>query len=59
MGIAVLDIGTSSMRGILYDDQGNKLFTEQTGYSPVYLPGDRVEQAPGDWKEAMEKVMKA
>ena len=59
MGIAVLDIGTSSMRGILYDEQGNKLFTEQINYSPVYLPGDQVEQNPRDWKDAMEKVMKA
>ena len=59
MGIAVLDIGTSSMRGILYGGKGKKLFTEQVMYSPVYLPGDRVEQDPGDWKNAMERVMRA
>lgn len=59
MGIAVLDIGTSSMRGILYSEKGEKLFCGQVAYSPLYLENDWAEQEPSDWKEAMERVMKA
>lgn len=59
MGIAVLDIGTSSMRGILYSETGEKLFLRQISYSPIYMEHNRVEQAPSDWKTAMEQVMKA
>lgn len=59
MGVIVLDIGTSSMRGILYDNEGEKLFTRQASYSPVYMEHDWVEQNPADWKEAMEVTLKA
>lgn len=59
MGVIVLDIGTSSMRGILYDNEGEKLFTRQVIYSPVYMEHDWVEQNPTDWKEAMELTVKA
>lgn len=59
MGIAVLDVGTSSMRGVLYNDKGEKLFTDQASYSPVYLAHGWVEQNPLDWKMAMERTMKA
>lgn len=58
MGIIVLDIGTSSMRGILYNNKGEKLFTEQVCYSPVYMEHDWVEQNPKDWKAAMETTVK-
>lgn len=59
MGVIVLDIGTSSMRGILYDNEGEKLFTRQASYSPVYMEHDWVEQNPADWRQAMELTMKA
>lgn len=59
MGIIVLDVGTSSMRSILFDDAGIKLFTSQTEYSPTYLENDWVEQNPDDWKNAMEKNISA
>ena len=59
MGIIVLDIGTSSMRGIMYEDNGKKLFTKQIAYSPVYLEHGWVEQNPQDWKDAMEVTLKA
>lgn len=59
MGIIVLDIGTSSMRSVLYDDTGKKLFTRQIEYSPMYLEDDRVEQDTDDWKNAMEETLRA
>lgn len=58
MGIIVLDIGTSSMRGILYGNKGKKLFSCQAGYSPAYLEHDWVEQNPQDWKNAMEQTLR-
>ncbi len=59
MGIAVLDIGTSSMRGILYHNEGKKLFTKQIGYTPIYQENGWVEQNPRDWRQAAECSMRA
>ena len=59
MGIAVLDVGTSSMRGILYNDKGQKRFTRQISYSPLYLGEGRVEQEPAVWDTAMTQAMRA
>lgn len=59
MGIVVLDVGTSSMRGIFYSNEGKKCFTNQISYSPVYLEGDRAEQDPEDWRRAMRENLKA
>lgn len=59
MGIIVLDIGTSSIRSILYSDQGEKLYTDQLGYSPDYSSDGQVEQSPSDWINGMEKTIGA
>ena len=59
MGIAVLDVGTSSMRGILYTNQGKKQFTRQISYSPLYLGDGCVEQKPAVWDNAMAQIMRA
>lgn len=59
MGIAVLDVGTSSMRGILYTNQGEKRFTRQISYSPLYLGEGCVEQEPAVWDNAMTQIMRA
>lgn len=59
MALIVLDIGTSSMRGILYSRKGIKKYTAQADYSPMYLEHDWVEQNPLDWKSGMETVLKA
>ena len=36
MNILVIDIGTSSMRGILYRKDGKKLYVKQVKYQPTY-----------------------
>lgn len=59
MGILVLDVGTSSMRSILYDGAGKKMFTEQIEYSPDYLEHGWVEQSPKTWIHAMQTVLSA
>lgn len=57
MGIAVLDVGTSSMRGIFYNDKGQKKFTKQISYSPLYMGEVKVEQEPAVWDNAMAQIM--
>ena len=51
--VLVIDIGTSSMKGVLYDRFGKIQQMFQVQYSPEYLPSDRVEQDPRDWKNAL------
>lgn len=40
----VIDVGTSSMRGIVFGPRGEKRFSHQVPYRPTYLDGGRVEQ---------------
>lgn len=55
MNILVLDIGTSSMRGVLYDEDGHTVFTHQVKYS-VHSTGKNVEQSPTDWENALVEI---
>lgn len=50
MNILVIDVGTSSMRGILLTDDGKELTVTQKLYSVSYLENSWVEQNPSDWK---------
>lgn len=50
MNILVIDIGTSSMRGILYRKDGKKLYVKQVKYQPTYHADGGVEQEPHDLK---------
>lgn len=59
MSIIVVDVGTSSLRSILYSDEGRKLFTSQIEYSPTYLENDWVEEDPAHWTGSMEKTIAA
>lgn len=52
-GIIVIDVGTTSMRGILYDGEGRIKGREQRQNPPVYEPDGRVEQAPITWIEGL------
>lgn len=55
MQILVIDVGTSSMRGVLYDPTGKPLFAHQVPYH-VTAAGSRVEQDPADWTQALEEI---
>jgi glycerol kinase len=55
--IVVVDVGTQSMRTILYDRLGNSLFTSQKGYSPIFK-GIEVEQDPRTFKETLFLTLK-
>lgn len=58
MNVLVIDIGTSSMRGILFDQKGTKLSVEQVKYEPVKLPDGRIEQDPADWTGSVEQIVR-
>lgn len=52
----VIDIGTSSTRGILYDGEVNKLDVHQVQTSPIYN-GDIVEKDAKDFDIALDQIM--
>ena len=56
--IAVIDVGTSSMRGILYDGEPNPVFLRQSPYTPNFLTPELVEQDPLTWKQSLVSILK-
>ena len=48
-GIITVDIGTTSMRAILYDAAGTMVHTYQRDNAPDFFADGRVEQAPQAW----------
>lgn len=54
----VIDVGTSSMRGILYRETGHILVFRQIKYQPRYEAADIVEQAPHDWHHALHEIVR-
>ncbi len=48
-GLITLDIGTTSLRAILYDAQGRALHAEPRHNPPDYGDDGRVEQDPASW----------
>jgi len=52
--IITIDVGTMSMRAIVYDIEGSSLFTSSYEYHAIFLPESQVEQDPYDWKKALE-----
>lgn len=55
--IIVVDVGTQSLRAILYSLSGESLFTAQKGYSPTFK-GIEVEQNPRTFKDALMVSLK-
>ncbi len=58
MNILALDIGTTSMRGILFDAAGEVLATE-TVQTPLCIQKDRVEQSPETFVRGTVSICKA
>ncbi len=59
MNILVIDVGTSSMRGVIFTHDGQKLFCKQAAYRPLYLEDGWVEQPPEDWESALYAILSA
>jgi xylulokinase/glycerol kinase len=58
MNVLVIDVGTSSMRGILFDQNGRNISEVQELYSANYLENSWVEQNPADWENALYIILK-
>ncbi len=57
MNALIIDIGTSSMRGTLFTQDGERLVSQQVKYQPDKYPDGRIEQDPSDWTESIEKII--
>ena len=55
--ILSLDTGTTSMRGILFDERGRAVFTSQKTTSPRFPDTIRVEQDPLAWKQSLLEIL--
>ncbi len=55
--IIIIDVGTQSLRSILYSKKGEIKYMSQKGYSPVF-DGLNVEQDPRTWKENLLLTLK-
>lgn len=58
MNILVIDVGTSSMRGILLTHEGKELVKKQCFYKPFYGKNGWVEQKASDWERALFIITK-
>lgn len=56
MNILVIDVGTSSIRGTVYDKEGKAVFCRQEHYQVHYSEDGRAEQDPSDWSDALVKI---
>lgn len=56
--ILVIDIGTSSMKGMLYNINGEIQKNVKVDYQPDYSGDNIVEQDPLDWKNALFDIVK-
>lgn len=56
MNCLIIDIGTSSMRGILFTEKGERLAIHQVIYEPTKYPDGRIEQSPLDWTNSLEEI---
>ena len=56
--ILVLDVGTSSTRGILLKASGKELCRHQIRYSPEYLADGRVEQEPEIFTDTLDEILR-
>ena len=59
MNILVMDVGTSSMRGVLLTHEGEELTEKQYFYSVSYMENSWAEQNPSDWENALYDIIRA
>jgi glycerol kinase len=56
--VIAVDIGTTSLRATLYDEQGAALHREQRHNPPSYLDDGRVEQDPDSWMQHLADALR-
>jgi glycerol kinase len=55
--ILTIDVGTMSIRAIIYNIEGKSLFTSSFEYHTIIWPEGLVEQDTKDWAEGLAKIM--
>ncbi|MDR0440421.1 MAG: carbohydrate kinase [Candidatus Accumulibacter sp.] len=58
-GVITVDIGTTSVRGALYDAGGRLIHMQARENAPRYLSDGRVEQDASTWKAILPEVLKS
>lgn len=58
MSILVIDVGTSSIRGILFDNDGKDIFEHQVNYKVRFFNEIFAEQNARDWLDAIIDICK-
>ncbi len=57
MNILTIDVGTSSMRGVVISEKGRFEDKKQIPYSPDQMGSGIVEQDPSDWENALVELL--
>ena len=57
--VITVDIGTTSLRAIVYDEGGRALHLDQRHNPPSYLDNGRVEQDPASWHTQVLAVLRS
>lgn len=57
-GVVSIDIGTTSLRAVLYDAQGRVHHSEQRASAPQYGPGGSVEQDARIWHDGVIALLR-
>lgn len=57
MNSLIIDIGTSSMRGLLFTQYGKRLAFHQILYAPIKYEDGRIEQPPDNWIRFLEEIV--
>lgn len=56
--ILVIDVGTSSMRGVLFDEAGKVIHVVQKKYQTLYTSPILVEEEPAVWRATLLGILK-
>lgn len=57
MNVLVIDVGTSSMRGILFSEKGEILLQHQVKYNVTFMSNGWAEQNASDWQDALYDIL--
>lgn len=55
--VLAIDVGTQSIRGVLFSLQGEELFSASYSYSPKFLSDGKVRQSAEDWDRGVTDVL--
>ncbi len=58
MNYIITDVGTQSLRSIIFDSKGKEIFSSQEGYTAIYNDLE-VEQDPRTWKQSLTTTLTA